>query len=115
MKLLTTPPAGPATPLLSLTAVSFDCEATTLDVRSSQILELGAVAVVNGEVKPSLHFDSYIHGAGTIPEESARIHGITLEKLVGAPDFATAYKRFRAFYGRHVLLGYAIDFDFQLL
>jgi CBS domain-containing protein len=115
MKLFTIPPAGSATPLLSLTAVSFDCEATTLDVRSSQILELGAVAVVNGEVKPSLHFASYVHGAGIIPEESVRIHGITLEKLVGAPDFVAAYKRFRGFHGRHVLIGYAVDFDFELL
>jgi CBS domain-containing protein len=115
MRLLTIPPAGPATPLLSLTAVSFDCEATTLDVKSSRILELGAVAVVNGEVRPNLHFASYVHGAGTIPEESVRIHGITLKELVGAPDFATAYKQFCVFYGRHVLLGYALDFDFQLL
>jgi CBS domain-containing protein len=115
MNLLTIPPAGPATPLLSLTAVSFDCEATSLDVRNMRILELGAVTIVNGEVKPTLHFDSYISGAGIIPEESTRIHGITLEKLVGAPDFATAFKRFRSFHGRHVLLGYAIDFDFQLL
>jgi CBS domain-containing protein len=115
VNLLTFPPAGSATPLLSLTAVSFDCEATSLDVRNSRILELGAVTIVNGEIRPSLNFASYISGARTIPEESVRIHGISLEKLVGAPDFVTAYKRFRSFYGRHVLLGYAIDFDFQLL
>lgn len=115
MRLLTIPPSGPATPLLSLTAVSFDCEATTLDMRTSRILELGAVAIVNGDIKTDLHHVNLVSGASSIPEDSIRIHGITMEKLDGAPDFATAYKAFRTFYGRHVLLGYAIDFDFQLL
>jgi DNA polymerase-3 subunit epsilon/CBS domain-containing protein len=115
VNLLRIPPAGPATPLLALTAVSFDCEATGLDVRGGRILEIGAVALVNGEFRPDLQLSSLVSGAASIPDDSIRVHGITLDMISGAPDFTAAYKTWRAFSGRHILIGYAIDFDFALL
>lgn len=115
MTLLTVPASGAATPLLSLTAVSFDTEATSLDVKSSRVLEFGAVALVNGSLSDKHRFSSYVDGGVDIPADSIRIHGITPDKVQGAPRFAEANKAFRAFAGNHLLLGYSIDFDLMLL
>jgi CBS domain-containing protein len=109
------PVATASTPLRSLTAVSLDTETTSLDVRRGRILEIGAVGVANGKLVPELHFSSLVNPHEAIPHESTAIHGITDDAVKPADGFAEVYRRYREFAGAHVVLGYALSFDFAML
>ncbi|WP_162916645.1 DUF294 nucleotidyltransferase-like domain-containing protein [Dongia deserti] len=109
------PVATAGTPLRSLTAVALDTETTSLDVRRGRILEIGAVGVANGKLVPEFQFSSLINPHEAIPPESTAIHGITDEAVKAADSFADVYRRYRDFAGAHVILGYALSFDFAML
>ena len=109
------PVATGATPLRSLTAVALDTETTSLDVRSGRIIEIGAVGLANGRLVPDLHFAALVNPQEAIPLESTAIHGITDEDVKSADSFPAVYKRYRDFAGAHVVLGYALSFDFAML
>jgi DNA polymerase-3 subunit epsilon/CBS domain-containing protein len=113
--MLRIPPATAATPLISLTALAFDTETTSLDVETGRIIEIGAVAMVDGAISNDTAFVSFVKPHVDIPAASTKIHGITSNDLGQAPEFAEAWKSFRIFAAGHILLGYSIDFDLMLL
>ena len=109
------PVATAATPLLSLTAIALDTETTSLDVSHARILEIGAMAILNGRLVPETHFASLVNPGGAIPPESVAIHGITDDAVKSAEGFTQVYRQFRDFAGAHVVLGYAVGFDLAML
>lgn len=109
------PVATAATPLLSLTAIALDTETTSLDVNHARILEIGAIAILNGRLVPESHFASLVNPGAEIPRESVAIHGITDDAVKSAGSFAQVYKQYRGFAGAHVVLGYAVGFDLAML
>ncbi|NJM29936.1 MAG: CBS domain-containing protein [Rhizobiales bacterium] len=115
MNLLRIPPATAATHLVSLSAVVLDTETTALDVRKARILEVGAVALVNGVVDEGRKFSEYVGVSEGISPESTAVHGITAKAIAGKDAFAEVYSRFRKFAGNHVILGYSLDFDLTML
>lgn len=102
-------------PLRSLTAVALDTETTSLDVRSGRIIEIGAIGIANGIIAADLCFSSLINPHEAIPAASTAIHGITDEDVKPAQSFAEVYRRYRDFAGAHLVLGYALSFDFAML
>lgn len=109
------PVATAGTPLRCITAVAFDTETSSLDVRSGRILEIGAIGIANGKLAPDLQFSSLVNPHEAIPPESTAIHGITDEDVKRADGFVEVHKRYRDFAGAHVILGYALSFDFAML
>lgn len=109
------PVATAATPLRSLTAIALDTETTSLDVSHARILEIGAMAILNGRLAPETHFSSLVNPGAAIPAESVAIHGITDEAVKSAEGFAQVYRQYRGFAGAHVVLGYAVGFDLAML
>jgi CBS domain-containing protein len=109
------PVATAGTPLRSLTAVALDTETTSLDARSGRILEIGALGIANGKLAPDLCFSSLVNPHEAIPPESIAIHGITDADVKPSDGFVEVYKRYREFAGAHVVLGYALSFDFAML
>jgi DNA polymerase-3 subunit epsilon/CBS domain-containing protein len=109
------PVATGGTPLRSLTAVALDTETTSLDVRRGRIIEIGAIGLANGRLLPDLHFSSLVNPQEPIPPESTAIHGITDKDVKPADGFPSVYKRYRDYAGAHVVLGYALSFDFAML
>ncbi|MEP7172585.1 MAG: DUF294 nucleotidyltransferase-like domain-containing protein [Aestuariivirga sp.] len=109
------PVATAATPLRSLTAIALDTETTSLDVHHARILEIGAIAILNGRLVPESHFASLINPQAAIPPESVAIHGITDDAVESAGSFAQVYRQYRDFAGPHVVLGYAVGFDLAML
>jgi DNA polymerase-3 subunit epsilon/CBS domain-containing protein len=109
------PVATAATPLRSLTAVALDTETTSLDVHHARILEIGAIAILKGRLVLERHFTSLVNPQAAIPPESVAIHGITDDAVKSAGSFAQVYKRYRAFAGPHVVLGYALGYDLAIL
>lgn len=109
------PVATAATPLRSLTAIALDTETTSLDVHHARILEIGAIAILNGRLVPESHFASLVNPRAAIPPESMAIHGITDDAVKSAGSFVQVYKLYRDFAGPHVVLGYAVGFDLAML
>lgn len=109
------PVATAGTPLRCLTAVALDTETTSLDVRRGRIIEIGAIGVANGKLAPDLQFSSLVNPHEAIPPESTAIHGITDEAVKSADGFPDVYRRYRDFAGAHLVLGYALSFDFAML
>lgn len=109
------PVATAVTPLRSLTAIVLDTETTSLDVRRARVLEIGAIAILNGRLVPEPYFASLINPQTEIPPASVAIHGITDDAVKSAGSFAQVYQRYRDFAGTHLVLGYAVGFDLAML
>ena len=109
------PVSSAETPLRSLTAIALDTETTSLDVRHARVVEIGAVTILKGSLAPEHHFTSLINPHEVIPPESVAVHGITGDAVKSADSFAQVYRRYRDFAGAHVVLGYALGFDFAIL
>lgn len=107
--------AGPGHPLRSLTAVALDTETTSLDIANARVVEIGAVALLDGTLAHNLTFQTHVNPGTAIPRTSTAIHGITDAAVVSAPAFAEAYRSFVDFAGGHLLLGYALGFDLAIL
>lgn len=115
MTLVGVPVSGAATPLVSLTAVCFDTEATSLDAKTARVIEIGAAGLVNGALDRRLEFSERANPGIAIPPESTKVHHITDAMVRDSDPFADVYRRFRIFASNHLALGYFLDFDFELL
>ena len=93
-------------------SVLFDTETTGLDpLTGDRILEIAALELVN-DLPTGRHYHALIHPDRDIPEESIRIHGITLDKLLGKPRFQDIADDFSAFLGDGPLVAHNAPFDF---
>jgi DNA polymerase-3 subunit epsilon/CBS domain-containing protein len=108
-------PSTAACPLRSLTAVIFDTETTSLDVKRARIVEIGAVALINGRLEESTTFSTLVDPGEPIPAEAVAVHGISDAMVRGQPGFAEACRQYQQFAGRHAVLGYSLGFDFAVL
>ncbi len=106
---------NPATPLLSLDAVSLDTETTGLDLRKARLLEVGAVRIASGRIDGAGSFHQLINPGEAIPAFSTAIHGIDNEKVAGAPSFANMWPQLSAFIGDAVIIGHTIGFDLAMM
>ena len=89
--------------------VAFDIETTGLKAESCDIIEIGAVRVVDGRVTE--RFDTFIDDGVVIPKNITELTGITKDMLVGAPSSRDALKRFRDFCGSACLVAHNARFD----
>ena len=107
----------PATPLISLDAVSLDTETTGLDLRKARLLEVGAVRIASGRIE-SAGTGSYhqlVNPQEIIPAFSTAVHGIDNEKVANAPYFAAMWPQLKAFIGDAVIIGHTIGFDLAMM
>lgn len=106
---------NPATPLLSLDAISLDTETTGLDLRKARLLEVGAVRIASGRIEGAGSFHQLINPGEMIPAFSTAIHGIDNQKVAGAPFFANMWPQLSAFIGDLVIIGHTIGFDLAMM
>lgn len=92
----------------------FDVETTGLDHDTDEVVQLATVAVDRGEIVDE--WCTLVRPSKPIPAEASAIHGITDERVAGAPTFADlAPELARRARGR-TLLGYnAAHFDAPFL
>lgn len=103
------------TPLSELCFVAFDTETTGLSVDKDEIVQMGAVRVLNGRIVDGETFDIYVDPGRPIPPASTRVHRVTNEHVVGAPNPAQACERFHQFARDAVLVAHNAPFDIGLL
>lgn len=103
------------TPLRELSFMVFDTETTGLDPASDAIVQIGAVRVLGGRIVPGEVFETLVDPGRPIPAAATRVHRITAEAVVGAPNQAQAAKAFRRFAEGSVPAAHNAPFDMAML
>ncbi|MEP3441151.1 MAG: 3'-5' exonuclease [Sulfitobacter sp.] len=116
-ELLTATQSGPLmeTPLRELVYVVFDTETTGLEPQSDEVVQLGAVRIVNGKVVTSEDFETLVNPGIPIPKRSTQVHGIDNSMVADAPDFTEVCKKFHAYAADSILIAHNAAFDMAFL
>jgi DNA polymerase III epsilon subunit family exonuclease len=94
--------------------VAFDLETTDRDVTSCEIVEVGAVKVVDGKVVDRFH--ALVRPDKAVSALATEVHGYTGAALQGSPRFADVWQKFRDFAGDHLLVAHnGLTFDVPVL
>ncbi|MBD1399366.1 3'-5' exonuclease [Pelovirga terrestris] len=104
------------TPLRKLTYVVFDTETTGLNpTQGDEIIQLGAIRIVNGNILYREIIDQLIDPQRTVPAESVAIHGIQPHLLKGQPTIDKVLPHFQKFSENSVLVAHNAAFDMRFL
>lgn len=93
--------------------VVFDLETTGLEATSNEIIEIGAVKIIEGKISET--FTTLIKPKGEISDEITKITGITNEMVQDAYSIEQAMPDFYKFTRGAVLSAYNISFDYSFL
>src|SRR5216110_2306832 len=94
--------------------VTFDLETTDKDVEVCEVVEVGAVRVVGGEIVDRFH--TLVRPYRPITPGATKVHGYADADVRGAPSFAEVWPEFRAFIGDDVLIAHnGQHFDIPVL
>src|SRR5881396_393917 len=94
--------------------VTFDLETTEKDVEVCEVVEIGAVRVVGGEIVDRFH--SLVRPYRPITPGATKVHGYTDGDVRKARPFAEVWPEFRAFIGDDVLIAHnGQHFDIPVL
>jgi len=103
------------TVLRDLVYVVFDCETTGLDPVKDEVVQVGAVRVVNGKIVDGEVFETLVNPGIAIPKRSTDVHGIDKAMVAGAPAFDTVCTDFHGFASGAVLVAHNAAFDMAFL
>ncbi|TRZ97309.1 MAG: DNA polymerase III subunit epsilon [Rhodocyclaceae bacterium] len=102
--------------LAQLTYTVFDTETTGLEPSAGdEIIQIGAVRIVNRRLLRHESFDQLIDPRRTLPAKSVKIHGITADMLAGQPSIDSVLPIFRSYVADTVLVAHNAAFDMRFL
>ena len=102
--------------LAQLSYTVFDSETTGLKPsEGDEIIQIGAVRIVNRRLLRHEAFEQLIDPRRTLPKQSMKIHHISAEMLAGQPPIESVLPQFRAFVGDSVLVAHNAAFDMRFL
>ncbi len=102
--------SGSANQPLDGTFIVFDIETTGLSVLQERITEIGAVRMVNGEIKDT--FSTFVDPQKPIPPKITELTGIDDSMVAGAPSEEEAVRSFLDFCGENaIVVAHNASFD----
>ncbi|SPF78514.1 3'-5' exonuclease [Pseudoprimorskyibacter insulae] len=103
------------TPLRDLSYVVFDTETTGLLPHKDEIVQIGAVRVINGRIVTGESIDQLVDPGMPIPPSSTKVHGVTDAMVKGKPRIAEAGMSFHIFSRNAVIVAHNAPFDMAFL
>jgi len=102
--------------LVELAYTVFDTETTGLEPsRGDEIIQIGAVRLVNGKLRRSESFEQLVDPRRDIPAETIPIHGIEPAMVLGQPTIEAVLPAFHAYVHDTVLGAHNAAFDMRFL
>ncbi len=95
--------------------ISLDCETTGLNVRSDEIISIGAVRIVGNRIMTSERLELLVRPEKGISAESVRIHRLRERDVANGLPIEEAMKQLMRFIGSRPLVGYYLEFDVAML
>ena len=96
-------------------AVSLDCETTSLDVTTAEILSVGAIRLRGDALLTSQRLDLLVRPEAALSERTVTIHHLRAVDLAQGLPWQEAIGRVLAFVGNRPLVGYYLEFDVAML
>lgn len=102
---------APETPVEQVRFVVLDSETTGLDPRKDRIVTIGAIAVVNHEIRIDDSFEALLKVEYN--SSAVTVHGVTREESLAGLDEPEALDRFLRYLGEGVIVGHHIGHDVE--
>jgi DNA polymerase-3 subunit epsilon len=95
--------------------VSLDCETTGLNVRTDEIISIGAVRIVGNRIMTSERLELLVRPKRGVSADSVRIHRLRERDVAQGIPIEEAVKKLMHFIGSRPLVGYYLEFDLAML
>ena len=95
--------------------VALDCETTGLNVRTDEIISIGAVRIVGNRILTSECLELLIRPQGEMRPESICVHRLRNRDLDSGVSIEQAVHTLLHFIGSRPLVGYYLEFDVAML
>lgn len=95
--------------------VALDCETTGLNVRSDEIIAIGAVRICGNRILTSERLELLVRPEKGVSAESVRVHRLREADVAGGLPVEQAVRRLMHFIGSRPLVGYYLEFDVAML
>jgi DNA polymerase-3 subunit epsilon len=95
--------------------VAIDCETTGLNVRTDEIISIGAVRIVGNRIMTSERLELLIRPEHRVSADSVVIHRLRDRDLEHGLSAEEAVKKLMRFIGSRPLVGYYLEFDVAML
>ncbi|MDA7426035.1 3'-5' exonuclease [Thalassococcus lentus] len=109
------PEATQDSALRDLVFCVFDTETTGLLPHKDEIVQIGALRVVNGRIIEAEQINQLVDPGRPIPPASTKVHHVTDAMVAGQPDIVTAGRAFHAFAKGAVIVAHNAPFDMAFL
>jgi DNA polymerase-3 subunit epsilon len=95
--------------------VALDCETSGLNVRTDEIISIGAVRIVGNRIMTSERLELLVRPERGLTADSVRIHRLRERDLADGLPAEDAVKQLMRFIGSRPLVGYYLEFDMAML
>ena len=95
--------------------VALDCETTGLNVRTDEIISIGAVRIVGNRIMTSERLELLVRPEHGVSADSVRIHRLRERDVAQGLPIDEAMKRLMHFIGSRPVVGYYLEFDLAML
>ena len=95
--------------------VALDCETTGLNVRTDEIISIGAVRIQGNRILTSERLELLVRPQGAVSADSVRVHRLRAQDVAQGVSADDAVMQLMHFIGSRPLVGYYLEFDLAMI